>query len=1142
MVLPALISAAITGAKVVGAFLASKTLAATAVKFVIAVALMKKFSKPPPGPDLERQRNRTNVRAAVSAARYVYGETRTGGAIAYAHADGADLWMVYAISKGACDSVTGLYIDGERQSISRSSGVVTITSGKYSGQVTLWEEFDATGSTSGAGVRALRNAAGSAWTTAHRGVGVSYIVARLTHTVRNNEGVFSGFPELSFVVKGRKITWPGQATAVWTENAAAIIYDYLRVRRGVPAAEIDDASFTEAFAICDAQVAVSRPDASYIDYPATEHRYSINGIIFADDDPDRMQTEFEFATRGNIYEWNGKFRIRVGANRTPTTAITGSDILKSPDSVSITTAPPISERVNVAVMGIDQSRHHDFQNYVAPEVADQAQIDRDGERLEKNLGTRLLINSPSALDRLLVGNLRRSRSSMSVTLRLTPGRLMKWLSLKPTELCTITESVAGLDGWQGEVSAVTLNEDMSVTAVFDEVADGEFDDDLGLGQIPGRAVAAPRVNDAPPQIAASDVTATARPRAGGGGTILWKASVTVPASFLGFFATLEIDGITLTDYTTGNTLEFDIDAYRESMRITVWRASKRGLAGPVTQVSVTPEYTSLALPRASLAQTWTQTGNDLLVTLRDPNTPIVKGAEFRYTFEPLTNALVPGTLTAATWQSASLLDAQTLLFKPNSNALFSLKFSVSGKYRVHARFVDAVGRYGPVSDLGYLTMAVPENPTHIIGGAPTWPGTLNNMHRFEFDGDTPLLPVPAGAPSTLTADEWDGKSGASFWPFGPVEGEDQAFDAATSTYYETSVLDLGQNKSGYFDVDFETFTPDEEAGASGASDDAPADAHDTAHRYEPVFTGLSMPNQTWQPHTQIERVFTPVADVAQGHLDYSVEGLPAGIEFSGGRLIGRFDNGPGASGVARITARAQNGAEAHEYFAWRVLGTPKITGKRGRLDTPHVFEAQGVADVRDLMADGATPGGDADLITWFSMPVPAHSTLEVTLTSPEGEDFDMLHGGTHYDSGARSETITLSNATGKKVREKVGVYRYALERDATLINRNVEGEVKPPVRLALAPAMPSGADIFDAWQAQQSGAGAQAVTGEFTADMTVFSAPNVADGVTPVFTQQSITPGQQVAVSSRRFFKGRIHVKKSRNRALKSVAFTFVEA
>ena len=175
-------------------------------------------------------------------------------------------------------------------------------------------------------------------------------------------------------------------------------------------------------------------------------------------------------------------------------------------------------------------------------------------------------------------------------------------------------------------------------------------------------------------------------------------------------------------------------------------------------------------------------------------------------------------------------------------------------------------------------MVVPENPTHIIGGAPSWPGTLNHMHKFTLGDDTPLLSIPAGAPNTITADQWDGHRGASWWPFGPVEGEDAAFDASGSTYYETNVLDLGQNKSGYFDADFEVFTPEAEpGGASGAADAPAAPTHDTAPRYRPAFTGPDMPNQVWKSGMDIDPVFTPIADTPEGFPDlHRRKGCPTG--------------------------------------------------------------------------------------------------------------------------------------------------------------------------------------------------------------------------------------------------------------------------
>ena len=159
--------------------------------------------------------------------------------------------------------------------------------------------------------------------------------------------------------------------AEWTDNAAAVIYDYLRLRRGIPFDEIDNASFKAAHPICEAQVPNTRPDDRYLDWDETSKRYAINGVIFADDDPEQMMDEFRFVIRGHIFEHNTRFHIVVGQNRNPTTVIWDGDILEG----SIVAAPSLSDRINVGNMEIEQSKYHDFQNYSAPAIVD------DGSRL-----------------------------------------------------------------------------------------------------------------------------------------------------------------------------------------------------------------------------------------------------------------------------------------------------------------------------------------------------------------------------------------------------------------------------------------------------------------------------------------------------------------------------------------------------------------------------------------------------------------------------------------------------------------------------------------------------------------------------------------------------------------------------------------
>ena len=224
------------------------------------------------------------------------------------------------------------------------------------------------------------------------------------------------------------------------------------------------------------------------------------------------------------------------------------------------------------------------------------------------------------------------------------------------------------------------------------------------------------------------------------------------------------------------------------------------------------------------------------------------------------------------------------------------------------------------------------------------------------------------------------------------------------------------------------------------------------------------------------------------------------MEFGGGRLTGRIEGGPGRSGIARITATAENGAADHSFFAWMVAGTPTITKGAGTRDNPHRIDGQGkIADIRDWLRDGVTNGDDTTIPTWFQVTVPANSIMEFAVANPEGQDFDMIHDGVHYDSGAPRETIRLENPTDAAATEMVAVYRYAPETDGSIINTNSEGGVShPPVPVTFAHAMPGGADLFDQWNDQDRGAVAQAVTGEFVAEMAVFHAPANGDGATVV--------------------------------------------
>lgn len=163
------------------------------------------------------------------------------------------------------------------------------------------------------------------WTSDHRqrSCGGAYIIL-----VWDQNLFPEGFPEISFLMRGKPCYDPRTTTVYWTQNAALCILDLLRNSRygwGIPLADIDTASFIAAADICEEQVTLA--DAS------TENRYKINGAFDTSESRDDILEQMLQACAGDIVVRNGKWSLYVGAYRAPTYTLTEDD-LRGPISIS----------------------------------------------------------------------------------------------------------------------------------------------------------------------------------------------------------------------------------------------------------------------------------------------------------------------------------------------------------------------------------------------------------------------------------------------------------------------------------------------------------------------------------------------------------------------------------------------------------------------------------------------------------------------------------------------------------------------------------------------------------------------------------------------------------------------------------------
>jgi hypothetical protein len=241
----------------------------------------------------------------------IYGTRRVGAQVIYMDVnanDSRDLYVVYALSVGECDEILGRTIELDGNPLTDSArfrdggyiGSDKISSG--AGSLNTVSQ-NGTGIDAGAGqfgtsptskyryVMNLHHGAASQtadpmlvasmpnWTSAHRLDGICYIAA---HYGYDKEGIWSGVPQLTVQVRGKKVYDPrdsGQtfgtvSTYEYSDNPALCFLDYItnnEYGKGLTESQINMTTFSTAANVCDTQV-----DQPYFNGTAQSLTWSAN--------------------------------------------------------------------------------------------------------------------------------------------------------------------------------------------------------------------------------------------------------------------------------------------------------------------------------------------------------------------------------------------------------------------------------------------------------------------------------------------------------------------------------------------------------------------------------------------------------------------------------------------------------------------------------------------------------------------------------------------------------------------------------------------------------------------------------------------------------------------------------------------------
>ena len=300
------------------------------------------------------------------------------------------------------------------------------------------------------------------WTSAHVGAGITDLYIRIEYDVEIFGQV--GLPNISAVLRGKKLADPRTGLTAWSENSALIAADRLRDATyglGAQAPEVPTDELIAAANLCDEAVAL---DA----LGATQPRYTYSGSFTTDAAPLESLRAIAGSMAGSIVWAQGRWLIRPGAYRAPSDTWTEDSL-----GGAAPTHTPKAPRANLfnAVRAVYRDPTQAWAEVQAPLVSNAYYQAQDGGR--QRVQTLQLPMACDAMRAQRLAKIELERARQAYTVQLTTN--LRGYNQAPTD--TINLQLARY-GWAGgkvfEVLERTWAGGLEVQYTLRETAAGVF--------------------------------------------------------------------------------------------------------------------------------------------------------------------------------------------------------------------------------------------------------------------------------------------------------------------------------------------------------------------------------------------------------------------------------------------------------------------------------------------------------------------------------------------------------------------------------------------------------------------------------------------------------------------------------------------
>ena len=355
-VVAALVAAPFTGGVSLG------FLAAAYVGTVTAIALTKALA---PDPKLKGgdQGYLITQRGSTLPHQVIYGKIRIASGIVFQGTTDNNKYLhsVLAFAGHEIEEFETIYFNDE---ILTLSGNDVIAPAKYVGKVKIVKKLGTTTQTAVTSSDLGGLAPPAKWTTDCKLLATAYLYVRLEF----DADVFpNGFPEITAIIKGKKVYDPRTSITAWSDNPALCMRDYLTSGKEGTNTTIYNYGLSEDIeSVDDDLVTIAANVCDHLNYPTLSGgtRFSLNGAFTTNTTPYDAIINLSTSMGGLLWYAQGKWRMKPAYYTSPVLDLNEDDLRSG---IQISTRHSRRENFNV-VKGTFRGPESDYQPSDFPQV------------------------------------------------------------------------------------------------------------------------------------------------------------------------------------------------------------------------------------------------------------------------------------------------------------------------------------------------------------------------------------------------------------------------------------------------------------------------------------------------------------------------------------------------------------------------------------------------------------------------------------------------------------------------------------------------------------------------------------------------------------------------------------------------------